>query len=228
MAEGVPTFGIGAKTDSQLILEMLAKVRRLNPAKFGSEKSQASSQGTAASRAPPGLECYGPAPLTDEDLSTTDEGFASSDQISDVEEVVSHSPSGMSSLASKTTLMVRNVPVMYTQDLLMEQWTGPWQFDFFYLPRTAGGKTNLSYAFINFLTEEDAMRFQAAWHKQRLPHFTARKPVNVSFAEIQGLSANIHQLRKKRSRSANEHQCEPLVLMGRQFVPLSHLPVMDF
>jgi len=120
----------------------------------------------------------------------------------------------------RTTLMVRNIPVMYTQNELVEEWKAWGNFDFLYLPRTAAGKTNLSYAFINFSNDFEAEAFQAAWHKKRLTRYASRKALNVSFAEVQGLEANLMQLRKKRSRCPDATQCEPLVRIGGCFVSL--------
>jgi len=112
-----------------------------------------------------------------------------------------------------TTLMIRNIPVMYTQEMLVLEWGQPGIYDFLYLPRK--GQTNLSYAFINFVSEVDAMAFTTQWHKKRMAHFTARKSLNISFADVQGLKANIEQLKKRRLRQIR--QCHPIIIMnGRQ------------
>lgn len=100
----------------------------------------------------------------------------------------------------QTTLMVRNVPVMYTQEMLIEEWPNDGSYDFLYLPRSGAGRWNLSYAFINFESEAQAVKFKAQWQKKRLAHFSAKKPLNISFAEVQGLEANLAQLKKKRVR----------------------------
>jgi len=125
-----------------------------------------------------------------------------------------------------TTLMVRNVPVMYTQEMLLLEWEGAGAYDFLYLPRT--GQTNLSYAFINFVSEAHAMAFKAQWHKKRMAHFTARKPLNISFADVQGLKANLVQLKKKRVRRIEMRQCQPFIIKnGRQLDLTEALAVME-
>ena len=73
--------------------------------------------------------------------------------------------------------------------MLLLVWENAGAYDFLYLPRT--GQTNLSYAFINFVSVADAMAFKARWHKRRMAHFTARKPLRISCADVQGLEANL-------------------------------------
>jgi len=171
---------------------------------------------------PPGLACavglqaraaysLGPCKDFEDDISTTDEG--STENIFQAAAFCHVAGQRATTTQDKTTLMVRNVPVMYTQDMLLEEWKNVGTFDFLYLPRTAGGQTNLSYAFINFTTEAEAVAFQSTWHKKRLAEFTARKPLNISVAEVQGLRANLTQLRKKRSRCSDTRQSQPLVLV---------------
>jgi len=125
-----------------------------------------------------------------------------------------------------TTLMIRNVPVMYTQEMLLLEWKNEGTYDFLYLPRT--GQTNLSYAFVNFESEAHAMAFKVQWHKKRMAHFTARKPLNISFADVQGLRANLLQLKKKRARRIEMRQCQPMIIKnGRQLDLMEALAVME-
>jgi len=126
--------------------------------------------------------------------------------------------SGQDAAVPKTTLMIRNVPLMYTQELLMQEWPSNGTYDFLYLPRTCTEQTNLSYAFINFTTEADAMAFKAKWQKQRLANFSSRKPLNISYADVQGLEANLAQIREKRARRAKGRQCSPLVILNGEEV----------
>jgi len=116
-----------------------------------------------------------------------------------------------------TTLMIRNVPVMYTQAELVEEWSNDGTYDFLYLPRA--GNTNLSYAFVNFTSTAAAEAFQARWQKQRLGKYISQKPLNISFAEVQGLEANLWALRKKRISRLQARKCEPIILIGGRQVP---------
>jgi len=128
-----------------------------------------------------------------------------------------------------TTLMVRNVPVMYTQQLLLKEWRNDGIYDFLYLPRSSVGQTNLSFAFINFVSEAHALAFKEKWHKQRMARFTARKPLNISFADVQGLRANILQVTRKRVVSAEVPRNQPhIVVNGRCMEPQESLAKIDY
>jgi len=128
-----------------------------------------------------------------------------------------------------TTLMVRNVPVMYTQQLLLKEWKNDGIYDFLYLPRSSVGQTNLSFAFINFVSEAHALAFKEKWHKQRMARFTARKPLNISFADVQGLRANILQVTRKRVVSSEVSRNQPhIVVNGRCMEPQEALAMIEY
>eukprot|EP00445_Apocalathium_hangoei_P032739 CAMPEP_0203950816 /NCGR_PEP_ID=MMETSP0359-20131031/84848_1 /ASSEMBLY_ACC=CAM_ASM_000338 /TAXON_ID=268821 /ORGANISM="Scrippsiella Hangoei, Strain SHTV-5" /LENGTH=243 /DNA_ID=CAMNT_0050883169 /DNA_START=69 /DNA_END=800 /DNA_ORIENTATION=- len=210
--DGVRVFGTTAKSDAEIIEEMIAKIQVHASASTSATCCQSAFQTPpcpvffARPAGSPGVVAKPVATLLfDDEFSTTDE-------------CCSEHPFKMSRRQGKTTLMVRNMPVMYTQEMLLEEWKYAGKFDFLYLPRTANGQTNLSYAFINFESEADALAFQAAWHKQRVAQFTSRKPLSISFAEVQGLQENLTQHRKKRTRCSDPKQCQPLVLVGDQYL----------
>mmetsp|Transcript_154240 Transcript_154240/g.494566 ORF Transcript_154240/g.494566 Transcript_154240/m.494566 type:complete len:266 (+) Transcript_154240:194-991(+) len=217
--DGVRVFGARAKSDEEIINEMLSKLNALQvrpstpPGLACAVELSAHWVGSACAVGLQDRAGYSLGPCKDfeDDMSTTDEG--SSENTFQAAAFCPVAGQHATTTQDKTTLMVRNVPVMYTQDLLLEEWKNVGTFDFLYLPRTAGGQTNLSYAFINFTTEAEAVAFQSTWHKKRLAEFTARKPLNISVAEVQGLRANLTQLRKKRSRCSDTRQSQPLVLV---------------
>lgn len=108
----------------------------------------------------------------------------------------------------QTSLMIRNVPVLYSKEMLLAEWPNDGSYDFFYLPWNAETQRNLSYAFLNFTSEAAALAFVQRWQKQRLPHYNSRKPLNISFADVQGLAENLRALQKKR---VNLDQCQAVV-----------------
>lgn len=119
----------------------------------------------------------------------------------------------------RTSLMIRNVPPNYTQDMLLEEWRYPGKFNFLYAPRTVRGSASLGYAFVNFLTPEDAVLFFAVWHKKRLKQHVG-KALSILWADIQGFEANVLAVRKKRNRCIDARIAQPIVLCEGQFVPL--------
>lgn len=107
--------------------------------------------------------------------------------------------------------MIRNIPVMYTQEMLLMEWPYEGTFNFLYLPYDYPRRRNLSYCFVNFETEAAAVAFTERWQKKRLAHFSSRKPLNISFADVQGRYANILQLKKKRVQRVKAMQCQPVL-----------------
>mmetsp|Transcript_39541 Transcript_39541/g.102311 ORF Transcript_39541/g.102311 Transcript_39541/m.102311 type:complete len:258 (-) Transcript_39541:196-969(-) len=236
--DGVRVFGPPAKSNAEIIAEMLAKLpapqvctsAHAPPLAFACATEIDNRRATPmhCKRPHPDLELPAhligcgfvatqlPFKKCDDELSTTD-GSSSEHSFMLGDSCLA---TDVNTTQDKTTLMVRNVPVMYTQEMLLEEWKFSGKFDFLYLPRTACGQTNLSYAFINFASEADAVAFQAAWHKKRVVQFTSRMKLSISFAEVQGLQANLTQLRKKRTRCSDPKQCQPLVLVGDQYLSL--------
>jgi len=162
---------------------------------------------------PPGLEH----PISS---SSEDEGSVSSPEESSseghVDECVNEVNldrlfAALSDRSCKTTLMIRNVPVLYTREMLLEEWPNQGTYDFLYLPFSCSTQRNLSYGFVNFTSEAAARAFVGKWQKKRLPRFTSRKPLNISFAEVQGLDSNLWELKKKRVKRIKVAQCQPLI-----------------
>jgi hypothetical protein len=115
---------------------------------------------------------------------------------------------------TQTTLMVRNIPLDYTQEMLAEEWPCDQSYDFLYLPCSLSAERNLTYAFINFYTEQAAFAFQKRWHKKRLCRFDSRKALNVGISSVQGRDASIWLMKQKR---ANERKCkktQPIIYFG--------------
>mmetsp|Transcript_49026 Transcript_49026/g.116651 ORF Transcript_49026/g.116651 Transcript_49026/m.116651 type:complete len:334 (-) Transcript_49026:215-1216(-) len=127
---------------------------------------------------------------------------------------------GVSNVA-QTTLMVRNIPLLYTQEMLATEWPNHGTYDFLYLPSSCNIHRNMSYCFINFTSEVAAAEFAARWHKRRLGYFQSKKPLTTSWAEIQGRDLNLWQLRKKWLRRAWIRQNMPLVFENGVQVPLN-------
>lgn len=112
-----------------------------------------------------------------------------------------------------TTLMLRNIPPEYDQDLLLEDLEIAGCYDLFYLPRIAGGKANLRYAFVNFVSAESAASFQARWCGRRLARYAGAKRLSIVPAGVQGFEANVRQLQTSLS-TMRARRCLPVILRG--------------
>jgi len=113
------------------------------------------------------------------------------------------------------TFMVRNIPVRYTQDMLLKEWpndTG--MYDFLYLPICIDRKRNVSFAFINFSSTEFALEFHKTWHKQRLQNFSTRKPLDISPADVQGRDENLLQIVKNKTFRIRNVHFQPAIFHG--------------
>lgn len=103
--------------------------------------------------------------------------------------------------ANCTTVMLRNIPNKYTQDMVvdrihMDGFKG--DLDFIYLPVDFKHKCNVGYVFVNFRSTEACERFANMYHRARtsykLPGFRSKKICEVSPARHQGCEENVRRL----------------------------------
>ncbi|RYG59287.1 hypothetical protein EON64_20390, partial [archaeon] len=92
---------------------------------------------------------------------------------------------------TRTTLMVRNIPNKYSQQMLLEEVNAQHQgqYDFFYLPIDFKNRCNVGYAFINFLSPLHIVDFVRRFEGQRWRSFNSEKICSVTYARIQGKAA---------------------------------------
>ncbi|CAE8714520.1 unnamed protein product [Polarella glacialis] len=114
-----------------------------------------------------------------------------------------------------TTMMLRNIPNKYTQNSLLQEindlgFSGT--FDFFYLPMDVHNRSNVGYAFINFLLPEDAERFRQAFSEHHFQRFQSRKISSVCTAHVQGLDENMRHFENRAVTHARNDQYRPVVL----------------
>ncbi|KAI5055504.1 hypothetical protein GOP47_0029025 [Adiantum capillus-veneris] len=110
--------------------------------------------------------------------------------------------------SGRTTLMIRNIPNKYTQEMLIamlddhcmemnssigEPSDGSGEpisaFDFVYLPIDFKNRCNLGYAFVNLTTPQATLRLHKAFHGRQWDEFNSRKICEVSYARLQGREA---------------------------------------
>lgn len=122
-----------------------------------------------------------------------------------------------------TTLMVRNIPVRYTQEMLLKEWPNKGTYDFLYLPICIKKKCNASFAFINFLTPEAAQAFAEKWHHERLVFFSSRKPLDISLADLQGLEKNLLQCMNNKTSRIRNVRFQPAVFKGDERISVDEV-----
>jgi hypothetical protein len=107
-----------------------------------------------------------------------------------------------------TTLMIRNIPHQYTPQMLLEEWPSMGAFDVLYLPQRKSSQS--VQAFVNFTSEDAAVRFRAFWEGRHLARFVKSKPLSVNFAEMQGRKTYF-ELFHKKCQSMKHNECPPML-----------------
>jgi hypothetical protein len=114
-----------------------------------------------------------------------------------------------------TTVMLRHIPNKYSQAGLLGElnrvgFAG--RYDFFYLPMDVHNRTNVGYAFINFLTPQDAVRFSRVLTNYKFQQHSSQKIATVSPAHIQGLVRNLFHFSNRAVSQSRDIQYRPIVV----------------
>lgn len=115
----------------------------------------------------------------------------------------------------KTTAMLRNIPNRYTQATLLSEVDGAGfhgTYDFFYLPMDTHNRTNVGYAFINFVTPDDFERFTSIFAGYMFQDHASQKVARVTPAHIQGFIDNIRHFSNRAVAHSRNSQYRPLVI----------------
>eukprot|EP00405_Crypthecodinium_cohnii_P036338 CAMPEP_0206540604 /NCGR_PEP_ID=MMETSP0325_2-20121206/9088_1 /ASSEMBLY_ACC=CAM_ASM_000347 /TAXON_ID=2866 /ORGANISM="Crypthecodinium cohnii, Strain Seligo" /LENGTH=383 /DNA_ID=CAMNT_0054038327 /DNA_START=51 /DNA_END=1202 /DNA_ORIENTATION=+ len=127
-----------------------------------------------------------------------------------------------------TTLMLRNIPAMYTQDMLLEEIVECMGssdfFDFFYLPWDLQNDCNVGYAFVNFRDIGSAERFSRLFSNWNFRKFDSRKSCKVYPAHIQGLENNVRHLMNRAVSEAHTHY--PIIMWKGEKLKLGKVIAM--
>ena len=113
----------------------------------------------------------------------------------------------------KTTVMIRNIPNKYTQEImlsLLEEAGLNGSFDFFYLPIDFRNRCGLGYAFLNFLSHADAVKAYSHFHHRRWDEFNSKKVCEVTYARVQGRDNLVQHFKNAKFPSTDPEYC-PLV-----------------
>eukprot|EP00339_Tiarina_fusa_P000192 CAMPEP_0117002222 /NCGR_PEP_ID=MMETSP0472-20121206/3971_1 /TAXON_ID=693140 ORGANISM="Tiarina fusus, Strain LIS" /NCGR_SAMPLE_ID=MMETSP0472 /ASSEMBLY_ACC=CAM_ASM_000603 /LENGTH=896 /DNA_ID=CAMNT_0004702513 /DNA_START=204 /DNA_END=2894 /DNA_ORIENTATION=- len=131
---------------------------------------------------------------------------------------------------SRTSLMVRNIPNKYTQQMLLSEFTenghGPGIIDFFYLPIDFKNRCNRGYAFINFVDHRDILPFHRRYYGKHWRTFNSDKICDITYARIQGKSAMLKRFENSALMEKDE-EYKPLVFVSHGPEKGTRLPFPD-
>jgi RNA recognition motif-containing protein len=120
-------------------------------------------------------------------------------------------------LDARTSLMVRNIPNKYTQQMLltefMENGHGPGVIDFFYLPIDFKNRCNRGYAFINFVDHKDILAFHRRYFGKHWRTFNSDKICDITYARIQGKAAMLKRF-ENSALMEKDDEYKPLVFIS--------------
>jgi len=118
--------------------------------------------------------------------------------------------------------MIRNIPPTYSQKRFKREVDNSgfgFTYDFLYLPIQHKSKSSRGFAFMNFITAEDAEAFYREFHGRRLDDMDLDTELVITTAELQGFEANAAKYLQSRGNRRKKHDsfCEPIF-----FPMLSH------
>ena len=90
---------------------------------------------------------------------------------------------------TRTTLMIRNIPIKYTDDMLLKELKQfENKFDCLYMPYDFENEGNKGYAFINFVNSLHILLFYHKFQNKIWAKFESKKICELNFANFQGIA----------------------------------------
>lgn len=131
---------------------------------------------------------------------------------------------------TRTSLMVRNIPNKYTQQMLLSEFEanghGPGVIDFFYLPIDFKNRCNRGYAFINFVNYKDILAFHRRYFGKHWRTFNSDKICDITYARIQGKDAMLKRF-ENSALMEKDDEYKPLVFASDGPAKGTRLPFPD-
>ena len=114
----------------------------------------------------------------------------------------------------RTTVMIRNIPNKYSQQMLLEVIDKHCKeaYDFLYLPIDFKNKCNLGYAFINFLNPRVIPSFYEQVNGQKWERFNSEKRCELTYARIQGQAALAEHFQSSSVMHKEDLSVRPLII----------------
>ena len=135
----------------------------------------------------------------------------------------------------RTTVMIRNIPIKYTDDILIEalkEFNG--KYDCLYMPFDYEKNGNKGYAFINFVNPLHILYFYEKFNGKKWAHFESSKICELNCAHFQGINEiqkhakNYKGQKKPNYYSSNENN-ENMIIPSKYLLKLQkRFPKMVF
>jgi len=95
-----------------------------------------------------------------------------------------------------TIILVRNVPARLSNEQVLEVWAPGGMYNPMLVPFNFQRRRRCGKAIINMISYEAAVDFIARWHGKKLLESSRARCLHVDVAPVQGILANLRQLRK--------------------------------
>lgn len=90
---------------------------------------------------------------------------------------------------TRTTLMIRNIPIKYTEEMLIKELEKfEKKFDCLYMPYDSETGGNKGYAFINFIHPLHILLFYEYFERTTWSYFESKKICELNLANFQGIN----------------------------------------
>ena len=116
----------------------------------------------------------------------------------------------------RTTIMIRNIPIKYTDEKLNEEFEEfHGKYDCLYMPYDYEKNGNKGYAFINFVNPLHILLFYEKFNGKKWKHFESSKICELNMAHFQGFNEiqkhakNFKELKKTNVGKSNENMIIP-------------------
>ena len=123
---------------------------------------------------------------------------------------------------TRTTIMIRNIPIKYTDGILndtFKEFHG--KYDCLYMPYDYEKKGNKGYAFINFINPLHILLFYEKFNGKKWIHFESPKICELNMAHFQGINEiqkhakNYKELKKSCNTKANDKIVIPIKYLSK-------------
>ena len=116
-----------------------------------------------------------------------------------------------------TTLMIKNIPVKFTQNDMIKLLDGfKGKYNFFYLPMDLATKCNVGFAFVNMIHPLFILDFFLEFHCQKwsetVPQCNSQKYCEIMYANMQGIDEIKKELHDKNIMKKNDNNIKPILI----------------